>query len=598
MRLTRAGLAAATLVVLAAFGGWWWRGGDERPDGHDPGPLPEVVSRFSLALPRAVIGALLGGGNATEIELAISPGGDHIVVVKPAGRGPSALYVRAMNGVDFEPLPDTADARTPFFSPDGQWVGFFTPDLMKRVALGGRRSFPVCGRPRGRGFGASWSADGAVVLATDLTRGLVRISDSACAPERLTELREGELSQGWPDVLPANRGVLFSVYVAGNDRPDEGEIHVLDFSTKTRRKLIEGGTYARYSASGHILFARDNDIFAVAFDLQDLEVTGTPVSVVTGVTMHASIGSAAFALSADGVLVTIPGTRMERSLVSVDMNGTPTPLSVPPGYFEDVSLSPSGGVLAFTRGSTRHDVWLHDLRRGSVVQLTTDADHHNLSWSPDGEYLAFDRSRSRKSPALMRKRVDGTLPSEQLLQTETSMFLGSWSPDGAHVAYAADEPRRSLWVLPMHGDRRPLLLLDAGHNGLSSVRYPSFSPDGKWIAFVNARHQPMVNLVDFPEARQTSSIAKGNRPVWHPSGRGLFYQDDGNMIFVEVATEPELAFGKPRVLFRDHRLVRDYDIAPDGETFFMIQDPEFVQPTMNIVWNWFDELRSVLPADP
>ena len=155
----------------------------------------------------------------------------------------------------------------------------------------------------------------------------MRVSSDGGTPERISELREGESWHSWPDVLPDSSAVLLTVVVNTSVRADEGQIHVIDLATGERRKLFDGGTYPRYASSGHIIFAREHKLFAAPFDLDRLEVTPPPISVLNNVRMGQVFGDAAFALSRDGVLAYTPGGPTHRTLVSVNRQGVSTPLA-------------------------------------------------------------------------------------------------------------------------------------------------------------------------------------------------------------------------------------------------------------------------------
>jgi serine/threonine-protein kinase len=264
--------------------------------------------------------------------------------------GSTQFYLRSIDRFEAAPIPGTESAESPFFSPDGQSVGFFAEGKLKTVSLRGGAPRTVCSASFGRG--ASWGSDGTIILAPFLNSGLFRVSALGGTPTPLTtpDRKKGELSHRWPEILPGGNEVLFMIWT-GIWNLDKQRIGVLSLRTGERRVLFEGGAYARYVPSGHLVYARAGELLAVPFDLKRLEVTGPPVSVVEGVSTSA-LGVAQFSFSRDGSFAYVPGgaSTGERTLLWVDRKGAPQPVPAPPRPYGLPRLSPS--KVAAERGFT------------------------------------------------------------------------------------------------------------------------------------------------------------------------------------------------------------------------------------------------------
>jgi serine/threonine-protein kinase len=291
-------------------------------------PAPRLptrpIARLVVTLPP---GDRLAVGNTPAV--ALSPDGSRLVYVA-SHSGSTQLYLRSIDRFEATPMPGTEGADSPFFSPDGQSVGFFAEGKLKRVSLGGGAPLTLCSAPLSRG--ASWGPDDTIILTPSSTLGLFGVSAAGGTPKPLTvpDRKKGELSHRWPEILPGGNEVLFTIWT-GTFNLDKQRIGVLSLRTGERRVLFEGGTYARYAPSGHLVYARAGELLAVPFDLNRLEVTGPPVSVVEGVSTSANLGVAQFNFSRDGSFAYVPGgaSAGERTLLWVERKGAPQPLPAP-----------------------------------------------------------------------------------------------------------------------------------------------------------------------------------------------------------------------------------------------------------------------------
>jgi serine/threonine-protein kinase len=220
--------------------------------------------------------------------LVVSPDGTKLAYSVGDGNRRS-LHVRSLEQLEGSSLTGTEDAYHPFFSPDGKWIGFVTRSELKKVSVSGGAPLTLC--PVKLSRGASWATDDSIVFSASAGSGLSLIAAAGGEPKPLTELREGEASHRWPQVLPGGRAAIFSSS-ASTSNFDEANIEAVILSSVSRKVIHRGGSYARYVPSGHLLFAREGTLFATPFDLDGLELIGSPAPILEGIASNPFHGSA------------------------------------------------------------------------------------------------------------------------------------------------------------------------------------------------------------------------------------------------------------------------------------------------------------------
>ena len=435
-------IVAFLLIIVGVF--LWTQGRDESQ--------PQPPARLDLVLPAE---APLSPRNRTPP--ALSPDGRRLVYVAQVD-GRLHLYLRNMLTGETRAIPGTSDSHSPFFSPNGEWVGFFGEGKLKKVSLAGGEPVVLAEAPNP--FGGAWGPDGTIYFNAHESEGLSRVSAGGGQVQTVTQGQDV-----WPDILPGET-LLFSrsfssdgVYALRN-----GEI----------RRVLSSGFHARYVQTGHLVYAEAGKLLAVPFDVATLEVTGPPVTLFEDLRTGAnSFGVAHFALSQGGLLVYAPGQDAQvASLRWVDHQGKIEPLGFPPGIFGPFALSPDGKRLAvpiYEGAGT--DIWLYDLARGTQTRFTYDlredprARKSTPRWTPDGEYIVYTSldlssvdDEVRKSD-LFWKPADGNREAVQLLTTDelrlitgdASRLAGpdSFSPDRSVLTFFSLSPETGfdLWVL-------------------------------------------------------------------------------------------------------------------------------------------------------
>jgi serine/threonine-protein kinase len=577
-------------------------------------PALQPVTRFTLAFPAGLGPQGIGIGRHV---VAISPQGTHLVYWAT-----DQLYLHAIDRLDEAiPIRGTEGAREPFFSPDGQQVGFWDSfgRQLKRVSVSG--GAPVTLGDSMNPWGASWGADGMIRYGQGL-EGIWQVPATGGTPAQLIGVKEGELVHG-PQLLPGGEWVLLTIRSPEVGSWDQAQIVMQSLETGERIVLIEGGRDARYLPTGHLVYGLNAVLLAVPFDVGERRVTGGPVPLVEGVTggpvplvegvMDADVrtGAMHFSVSAHGSLVYLLGTSGESRMLSwVDREGREEPLPVGPLPYAQPRISPDGTRVAVNIGSPNElDVHVYELARDVLTQLTSEPARGRFAlWTPDSRRVVFYSDRD--GGGLFLKAVDGTGTVDRLTTSAAAQVPYSWSADGRTLVFqqkSADPFGSEVYVLSLDGEPTTTPLLQAGE------REPVVSPHGQWIAYTSRRDVYVRPFPNVEDGRWRISTDGGFSPLWSPDGRQLFFiSSQAQAMVVPVETEPTFRPGTPKVMFelppyyRSSRagMDREWDIAPDGERFLLVNPGEVAatdagatQPQMIVVLNWFEELKRLVPTD-
>jgi len=519
------------------------------------------------------------------------------------------LHLRAIDQLNVTPIQGTESSGgsgDPFFSPDGQWIGYWQVGALRKVAITGGAPVKL-GDAQQLTWGASWGADDTIVYGRG-PAGIWRVSGQGGTPERLVAVDEkkGEAAAAYgPQLLPGGRAVLFTLATSAGW--NEAQIVVQSLDSNERKVVLRGGRDARYVETGHLVYARSGTLLAVPFDLARLEVTGGPVPLVEGVRDAGGVtGATHFSVSGDGTLVYAPGgpgQEAQRTLVWVSRNGAEQALGAPARPYGHPRLSPDGRRVAMEIGP---QLWLYDLVRDTLTRLTFEGTENQAQiWTPDGKRIVF-ASNKEGSIGIFWQMADGSGGLERLstpsqyLQIPTSL-----SADGKLLVFHENNPStvRDIWVLRL-SDRKAQPFLGTPFNEGRGT----FSPDGRWLAYVSdesGRPEIYVQPYPGPGGKWQISTEGGTEPVWSRNGRELFYRSGTKMMAVETTTQPSFSAGKSRLLYEGQYLTSvfpqlgtAYDVSPDGQRFLMVKELEqATSPTqINVVLNWFEELKRRVPT--
>ena len=561
-------------------------------------------------------------GRPSRTTMAWSPDGRSIVFSGVQGDR-QQLYLRALHQLSATPMAGTEGASGPFFSPDGQWVGFWSAGALKKVAAGGSGpATTICETPAA--IGASWGSDDTIVFARPLSEGLWRVPAAGGTPRALArpDPEKGELKYLLPQVLPGGGGILFTVTHTPLPTWEDTEIVVQSLATGQRTVLVQGGADGRYLPSGHLLYVRRGTLMAAPFNLERLEVTAGAVALIDDVMQSgntpselAESGAGQFSVSQSGSLLYVPGGLFpdpERSLVWVDRaTGDPQTLPMPARAYHSPRLSPNGQRVAFWTQGDRN-VWVHDLVRGTTTRLTSEGRNARAIWTTDGTRVTYG-SATGGNENLFWKPADGSGAAERLTTSINLQFAADWSADGPTLVFVETRPETAedIWVLPLAGNRQARPVVQSRFND----SYPDLSPDGHWLAYASnesGRTEVYVQPYPGPGPRQQVSTDGGTGPAWSGDGGELFYtttQTVGGqatatrMMAVTVGLRPTFTVSLPRMLFQGKYgasgTIRSYDVTATGRRFLMVQQKErspVSASAMILVQNWLEELKARVPV--
>ena len=586
-------VAALIAAIVAAATTWWVLR-----------PAASQVTRLTLGTDGETA---LFVDPQTE-DLAISPDGRRIVYKGGRRSEQTRLFVRGLDHLESVPITPPGLPKAPFVSPDGRWVGFFEPGnlvTLKRVAISGGPSQTLARLP-GASRGASWGTDGTIVVATAVeSSGLFRVSDNGGDPDVLTvpDTQRGERDHLWPHHLPDGKSILFTVTSTTGGR-EAAFVAVLDLKSGRWTPVLRAASQAKYLRSGHLLYVAGEAIWMVAFDLSRLQTTG-PARIVVPHVLVLPTGTAEFAAAGDGTLAYVADTSVPtlRRMVWVDRNGreeeiTDAPLRV----YAAPRLSPDGSRIALEIGDGDHDIWVWDIRRRALTQVTTGpAIEQAPLWSVDGERLFFTSTGGGTLGTLLSQAADGSGTAERLTESENVRRPTSMLADNSGVIYSEGG---DLMMLNMRAPRTRTAILHT----TAVEHYGVVSPDGRWIAydssdsgFVSPSTQAFVRpFPDVNKARFQISTDGGGQPRWSRDGRELFFlAKDGTLMGVDVVRGPTWQASTPRQILPRNVLadvstsLRTFDVTPDGQRFLVLKGSPGTTvpaPQIVVVQNWRGEI--------
>lgn len=572
------------------------------------------VVRYTLTIDSAEV---MAPGASYFTRLAISPDGKKFAYI---GYPNWDLLIRPHDSLHATAIPNTKGAESPFFSPDGQRIGFLGEQRVYFVDPNGA-IVTVCDTLNGVA-GASWGKDGYIYVDGQYYGPLLRVrAKRGARPEWFTTLDStaGEIDHTWPEVLPNGKGVLFTI-TAGTQRLKSDSlsyaIGVADIPSGKHRIILHDAVYARYAASGHLVYVNTKkNLMVVPFDQNSMTVLGEPKLLVEGMRLG-RFGSADVAVSETGTLVYATGGGPGRyELVWVTRDGKLARIDPDwVGNFWHPALSPDGKRLAIVRrlDGPRQDVWVKQLDRGPSVRLTSgqDNDLNNApAWMPDGKsvtFLSYDGKNNGSSFGYWTRKADGSTPAQHQ-PPNVDVNMPVWTPDAKWLIYNTDAnaPDSGDIVGIRPGvDSAPVPIVATEFREVE----PAVSPNGRWLAYVsNETGHYEVYAVPFPNtraARWTISTRGGIDPQWSPRGNELFYRDDaGNLVAAEVKTSPTFSVGRTTPLFSTARLsvcrsisgpcAKAYAVSHDASRFLMMKRQEEAPEKLVVVENWFEELKQI-----
>jgi len=584
-------LAAVPLVAIAAF----FIGSSLEPE-----PPPAAPVRLNVEFSDTQRFSTTPG-----MSIVPSPDGTHVAF---AMGEPPQLHVRNLQHLEDTVLSGTEGAQQPFFSPDGEWIGFFADNKLKKVSVhgGAPLTLAICSTARG----GTWVPNGTIVYAPNTTTGLHRISAAGGEPEQITTLANDEgkrdRSHRWPHALPDGNSILFVVQDRGG-RYSDASIELLDLDTLQHHEVHSGGSFPLYTPGGFLVFAREGTLFASRFDPARGTIERSPVPVLEGVEFRTSNGSAGVAFSRNGTLFYRSGGAdvWLGQVGRITPDGVFSAWQIDSAKHRDAVLSPDERRVAYVvigEDDGNSSIWTYDIERDVATRLTfAEAWEWYPSWTPDGEYVVFSSERTGEMQ-LYRKRADGTGDAESLTPTMSSAWGGgSFSPDGKHIVFHMRGDSDDLMVLDVTSEAEPTVFLSTD----AREGFPGFSPDGKWIAYASDESgRPEIYVRPFPDEGGKWQISRDGavHVEWARDGRKLYFEDlDGAIHEAKVSVDgSSFQVGRPAVAFKpDNDPLGRWTVGSDGS--LVVTQRESTEQAVaeralvTVVFDWPTELERLVP---
>lgn len=581
--------AVIAFVVVTFAAGWFL----SRLFSSSVSSTPGVI-RLTLKVNSNSFGSGLGRN-----RIAISPDGTKLVFVAD-----NKLYLRSLDSLETKEIAGGGAARGPFFSPDGQWIGFMTAPAIKKLPINGGTPVFICSA--GDTVGGSWGPDNTILIG-GVYSGILRVSANGGKPETIVKPTPG-LSYAHPQFLPDGKSFLYQRGKPG--LPADNELVVRSLASGDEKVILHGGFGFRYVPSGHLVYAVNRasnhvDLAAVPFDLKSHQVTGSPVTVISDVELSISGNTAQFFVSETGTLVYVPASPTQSRgtrLAVVNASGQPTVIPAEARDYSDPRISPDGRFVAAHLQGDQNDIWVTDVARGTLVRLSYDAGEDETPvWSPDGKFVAWAGSRANLLRGIFRRPADGTGTEELIWQLENHAHVRDWTPDGRSLVVEVGDPYMGtdIWRLDLTSPPTATVFLQTPFN----ERCSRISPDGHWLVYQSDESgRDEIYVQSFPQAgaKVQVSTAGGDQPVWSRDGQRIFFRSDGTMQEVTFAPGSPPTVSKSRLVFKDtfdnpqangHT---GYDVFPDGR-FLMIQPTNTSDSAeVVVVINWLEELKRLV----
>jgi len=563
--LTLAWIASAAVAVLLAI-----------PAVEHLRELPPQQMRLQLVTPPT----------PDPRHFALSPDGLSMAYVATGSDGVQRLHVRALDQADGRALIGTEGARHPFWSPDGQSVGFFASDRLHSIAAGGG---PVADlAPATNPLGGTWSADGTIIYAPESTSPLRRVPESGGTPSAATEFEAGQANHRWPTFLSDGRRFLF--YAVGEPAVSGLYLGAVDDGAIARLGPADDRV-AVFVESDHVVFVQQGALVARRLDGARAALVGDLLTLVPAPD-DAAAGISGLSASSTGTLAYREGAPTEQRLTWFDRDGNVL------GVLADGNgpeLSPDGRYVAVDRFSDddNRDVWRLDLVRGDYTRLTTHSATDGYPvWSPDGRQLVFETRRNGTFDLFIRSSSGGG-EEEPVLVSSDHLIPLDWSSSG-FLLYRRDDDSfigSDLLALPMNGsDNMPLSVATTPFE----ERTGAFSPDGHLVAYEtneSGRFEIRVQAFPEPDGWVQVSTDGGAAPMWASNDEVTFVAPDGTMMAARVdGTGGALEARKPEALFptriAGQTFNQQYDVSSDGRFLIYNRQEDATPSPITLLLNW------------
>ena len=542
-----------------------------------------------------------------ELFPKFSPDGNKIVYAASEGTS-SSLYIRSLNSFTTKKLEGTENGLQPFFSPDGNWVGFNAAGKMKRVSIHGGGVDIIYNGIVARG--ACWIDDDTIIFSPSYVSGLLSLSISQNVTKVITSLdsTRKERTHRWPQALPDGEHILYTI---GNiDNPqnyENAELAIHSLKDNKKHLLNIRGEMARYVEPGYLLVSKGGTLLAAPFDLDNYKVLSPPLPLINNIDGDISSGINYYGISKKGSIVYIEGNRSQsRELVWIDMQGKITSLNLEKESYNQPKFSPDGKMIVVSIGLSlgSSDIWLYNIENSEFRRFTFGTGNNYPVWSRDSKGIYYI-SMSKDPEEIKYKSINGN----------TSKSLWSFSSNLALQLQSISQENRYLTIVSLMGPNEgDIMYLDLQSTKKELVPISilpafemggNFSPDSKYIVYAsNETGRMEIYIKSFLDTDVKWQVSKngGNGPVWSADGKKLYYLNDiGEMMVAPIKTDPFFSPGQAKVLMDFSQIYNNgaYDIHPNGERFIMVRNSrsQTQLTSFNFIYNWISLLDKKLKKD-
>jgi eukaryotic-like serine/threonine-protein kinase len=550
-------------------------------------PAPPAQSTWTVINPPERTTLNLTGDSAGPPIIA--PNGSAIAFAAAGGDGKTIIWVRPINSIDMHPLAGTENAIFPFWSPDGRSLGFFADGRLKTIEIESGSTQVVADAPFGRG--GAWGPGGVILYSPNTQTELFRASANGGTPVQVTKFEAGRhTSHRWPAFLPDGEHYL---YLAINHNPSKAVNNMVFYASldgRENRPLFHSQSNAVY-ADGYLLFARNDQLMAQAFDPSKGEMKGDPLIVSKGVVNDAATWHVDASVSESGLLIFASGGTGDWQIVWFDrVTKQVSTIADKLDNLQTARISPQGDRIALQIDNGTSDIWVLDLVRGVRTRLTFGPIQNEFPvWSPDGKWIFYTSDRNGHSN-LCRKLSDGS-GAEEILLTDTQILRATdVTPDGKILIYDRGQPgSQEIWKLPLEGERKPEPVAQTANFASAQGRV---SPNGRWLTYVSNESgalQTYVVAFGGGQGKWQVSINGGAQPQWSRDGKELYYLDITYNVYAVPVKESNgaLQFGTAQAIVSNWSSPQVfYEVAPDGKKILLDRISQQVSPSVTVVTNF------------
>jgi Tol biopolymer transport system component len=525
-----------------------------------------TAARLDFVPPRAIAAA----SSPESPNFALSPDGGTLCFVGQQGATRS-LFLRRLDSLTIQKIDGTDDAFSPFWSPDGTWIGYSAGDKLWKTEVGsGAVPQAIC-NVGPAGAVASWG--GHTILFVDRPGGrpvIFRVADSGGTPVQITTLTPAQWRHGWPHVLADGKHFVYLSSLA-NSLDRELVLRTVDDAKTT--VLLRNISQADLLSDDRLAYVRDGKLLAQHFDVRAGAMIGEPSLIANDVSYFYLSARAEFS-AANGAVVYRTNTSSGR-LTLANRNGT-TRIVDHGDPFYDVSISPDGkriAASATTRATGMGDIWIYDLARDVKERFTSEPGFELAPvWAADGRSIVYSDAPGGSLPHLVRRALSSAT-YDDVLPRGPFQFAGSFTRDGS-----------SLYFARLGGDtKEDILRLDLATKIATPIAAtmfnetePHVSPDGKWLAFASdASGRNDIYLMNLSAAggeRIRISPNGGTNPRWRADGRELFFLADGGSVMGVVPNAAgDWSEVRPQEVLHGSADTTSFAVMPDGQSFLLVE---------------------------